>query len=210
MTMKEHWDSIYREKSAGEMSWTQLEPLVSLRLIREVCPSGRVIDVGGGTSVLAERLLDLGYEVAVLDISDQAIERCRKRLGAKANRIQWISADVAADPELGTFDVWHDRAVFHFLTSSGDRLAYKELLLKTIPVGGHAVIGSFALDGPEKCSGLDVQRYDAASLSTELGKNLALLKSEFEMHITPWGKPQSFQFSLFKRLGSPCQESALR
>jgi len=200
MNGKEHWDSIYQSKSEEEMSWTQPEPLMSLKLIGEVCSSGRVIDVGGGTSLLAERLLDRGYLVAVLDISEAAIERDRKRLGAKASHIQWITADVTAGPALETFDVWHDRAVFHFLTAPGDRAAYRRLLMKSVPMGGHAVIGSFALDGPEKCSGLEVRRYDGPMLAGKLGPHFALLKSVPEMHMTPWGKQQSFQFSLLERV----------
>jgi len=200
MNSKGHWDSIYQSKRDQEMSWTQDEPVICLRLIGEVCSSGRVIDVGGGTSVLAERLSDRGYRVTVLDISEAAIERSRKRLGAKASQIQWIAADVTAEPGLEVFDVWHDRAVFHFLAASNERAAYRRLLLQSVPVGGHAVIGSFALDGPEKCSGLEVRRYDGPMLAEELGPQFILLKSEPEMHITPWGKPQSFQFSLFKRI----------
>lgn len=200
MNAKEHWELIYQSKSEVEMSWTQPEPLMSLKLIGQVCPSGRVIDVGGGTSILAERLLDRGYKVAVLDVSEAAIERNRRRLGARASQIQWIIADVTVGLCLGTFDVWHDRAVFHFLTTPDDRVAYRELLLQTVPVGGYAVIGSFALDGPEKCSGLEVRRYDGPMLALELGPQFSLLTTESEMHLTPWGKPQSFQFSLFKRV----------
>jgi hypothetical protein len=200
MIRQEHWDSIYQSKCEAEMSWTQSEPLISLKLIGEVCPSGRVIDVGGGMSPLAERLLDLGYQVSVLDISSEALQRSRGQLGPKADGIQWIHADVTRAPSLGTFDLWHDRAVFHFLTSADDRAAYRSLLLKSLPVGGHAVIASFALDGPEKCSGLAVQRYDGPLLAAELGSEFALLKTEPEVHMTPWGKPQSFQFSLFKHI----------
>ncbi len=200
MNSKEHWDSIYQSKSGEEMSWTQLEPHLSLELIREVCSSGRIIDVGGGTSVLGEKLLDLGYDVTVLDISEAALERSRKLVGAKASNIQWVAADVTAEPNLAVFDVWHDRAVFHFLTYPCDRAVYRRLLLQSVPVGGHAVIGSFALDGPEKCSGLEVRRYDGPMLAEELGSQFALQKSESEMHTTPWGKQQSFHFSLFKRL----------
>ena len=200
MNGKEHWDSIYQSKSEEEMSWTQPEPLMSLKLIGEACSSGRVIDVGGGTSLLAERLVDRGYSVAVLDISEAAIESNRKRLGARGSQIHWLTADISAEPSLDTFDVWHDRAVFHFLTAPEDRAAYTRLLAQTLPVGGHAVIGSFALDGPEKCSGLEVRRYDGPMLALELGPQFALLKSEPEMHMTPWGKQQSFQFSVFKRV----------
>ncbi len=200
MNSKEHWDSIYRSKGDDELSWTQAEPLLSLKLIGEARPSGRVIDLGGGRSVLAERLVDRGYTVAVLDISEAALERNRNRLGAKANHIHWIAADVTAGPSLGVFDVWHDRAVFHFLTDAGDRAAYRRLLLQTVPVGGHAVIGTFALDGPLRCSGLEVRQYDGVMLAEELGEQFALLKSEPEVHLTPQGKRQSFQFSLFVRV----------
>jgi len=200
MSGKEHWDLLYRSKSDDELSWTQIEPVMSLNLIGEACSSGRVIDVGGGTSILAERLLDRGYTVAVADISEVALEHARNRLGAKASKILWIAADVSAGPSLGTFDVWHDRAVFHFLTASADRAAYRNLLAQTVPAGGHAVIGTFALDGPQKCSALEVQPYDGPMLAAELGPRFALLKSEPEIHVTPKGGRQSFQFSLFKRV----------
>jgi len=200
MNRKEHWDSIYRSKGDEDLSWTQPEPLMSVRLIREACPAGRVVDVGGGASVLSEWLLDRGYAVTVLDVSEAALERARKRLGPKAGQIHWIATDITVRPGLETFDVWHDRAVFHFLTVPADRAAYRDLLLQSVPPGGHAVIGTFALDGPEKCSGLEVRKYDGPLLAAELGPQFALLKSEPEVHVTPWGKPQSFQYSLFRRL----------
>jgi len=158
--MVRHWETVYTSKGDAELSWTQAEPAASLALIEEVCPAGRVIDVGGGTSLLAARLLDRGYAVTVLDISQAAIDRARQRLGARAGEVGWVVADVTAAPDLGTFDVWHDRAVFHFLTAPADRAAYAALLARTVPAGGHAVIATFALDGPEKCSGLEVRRYD--------------------------------------------------
>ena len=145
---KEHWETVYASKSDAELSWTQAEPLTSLSLIEEVCAAGRVIDVGGGVSVLAERLLERGYSVTVLDISQTALERARKRLGDRANEIHWMVADVTANPDLGFCDVWHDRAVFHFLIAAAERAAYTALLARTVPVGGHAVIATFALDGP--------------------------------------------------------------
>jgi 2-polyprenyl-3-methyl-5-hydroxy-6-metoxy-1,4-benzoquinol methylase len=197
---KEHWESVYQAKAEAQVSWTQPEPRLSLSLIREVCPRGRVIDVGGGTSVLAETLAEAGYSVAVLDISEAALDRARKRLGTRADRVDWIVADVTAAPDLGAFDVWHDRALFHFLTEPADRAAYVALLSRTIPVGGHAIIATFALDGPQTCSGLPVQRYDGQSLSSELGAGFELVTSVAEMHITPWGKPQSFQYSGFRRV----------
>jgi 2-polyprenyl-3-methyl-5-hydroxy-6-metoxy-1,4-benzoquinol methylase len=200
MSRQEHWESVYQKKGDSDLSWTQHEPRTSLALIREVCPTGRVIDVGGGTSPLAERLLDAGYSVAVLDVSAVAITRAQARLGARADDVQWIIADVTEPGELGTFDVWHDRAVFHFLTEAPDRTAYVALLSRTIPSGGHAVIATFAPDGPEKCSGLPVRRYDGESLATELGPGFRLIRTVAETHLTPWGKPQSFQYSVFKRL----------
>lgn len=196
---QEHWEAVYACKSDAELSWMQAEPATSLSLIAEVCPTGRVIDVGGGTSPLAERLLDRGYSVTVLDISKSAIDHARARLGTRADQVDWLVADVTAGPVLGTCDVWHDRAVFHFLTTPESRAAYVTLLKSTVPVGGHAVIATFALDGPEKCSGLEVRRYDGRMLAAELGPEFELCKSAREMHETPWGARQSFQYSLFKR-----------
>jgi len=199
MGRKEHWESVYGAKSDAELSWTQPEPSLSLSLIREVCPAGRVIDVGGGNSFLAERLLDRGYSVTVLDISEVATRHARERLAARANQVHWIVADVTAGPELDTFDVWHDRAVFHFLTEAADRASYVALLARTLPAGRHAVIATFAPDGPEKCSGLEVRRYSGLTLSVELGARFELLKTVPETHVTPRGVPQSFQYSVFKR-----------
>jgi SAM-dependent methyltransferase len=200
MGRKEHWESVYGSKSDAELSWTQPEPSLSLSLIREVCPAGRVIDVGGGNSLLAERLLDRGYSVTVLDISEVATRHARERLAVRANQVHWIVADVTAGPELDTFDVWHDRAVFHFLTEAADRASYVALLARTLPAGRHAVIATFAPDGPEKCSGLEVRRYSGPALSVELGARFELLKTVPETHVTPRGVPQSFQYSVFKRV----------
>jgi 2-polyprenyl-3-methyl-5-hydroxy-6-metoxy-1,4-benzoquinol methylase len=200
VAMIRHWDEIYTSKNDAELSWTQAEPATSLALIAEACSADSVIDVGGGTSLLAERLLDRGYAVTVLDISQAAIDRARQRLGDRATQVDWIVADVTAGPELGTFDVWHDRAVFHFLTTSEDRAAYVALLARTVSVGGHAVIATFALDGPEKCSGLEVRRYDGGALAAELGSGFRLLKTVPELHRTPWDARQSFQYSLFERV----------
>ena len=200
MRAQEYWESVYASKGDRDLSWTQPEPLMSLSLIGEACPTGRVIDMGGGASLLAERLLERGYSVTVLDISKTAIDRAKNHLGDRARQIEWIVADVTENPQLGSFDVWHDRAVFHFLTASADRTAYTTLLARAVAVGGHAVIATFALDGPEKCSGLEVRRYDGQTLAAELGPQFNLLKSVPEMHVTPWGGEQSFQYSLFKRV----------
>jgi 2-polyprenyl-3-methyl-5-hydroxy-6-metoxy-1,4-benzoquinol methylase len=200
VAMIRHWETVYTSKSDAELSWTQAEPATSLALIAEACSADSVIDVGGGTSLLADRLLDRGYAVTVLDISQAAIDRARQRLGTRAIEVDWIVADVTAGPELGTSDVWHDRAVFHFLITPGDRAAYVALLARTISVGGHAVIATFAMDGPEKCSGLEVRRYDGGTLAAELGPRFRLMKSVPELHRTPWNAAQSFQYSLLKRV----------
>ena len=200
MSAKDHWEFIYAARHDAELSWTQLDPQLSLSLIADVCPTGSVIDVGGGTSPLAGKLLDHGHSVAVLDIAEAAVTRGQKRLGPRASMIHWIVADITAGPDLGNFDVWHDRAVFHFLTNPKDRAAYVTLLNRTVPIGRHAVIATFAPDGPEKCSGLEVQRYSGLTLGTQLGSAFQLLKSVPQTHMTPWGKPQSFQYSVFERV----------
>ena len=165
-------------------------------------PGGGVIDVGGGASALAERLSDAGYRVAVLDVSPAALERAGARMGATAGRVRWVAADVTRAADVGAYDVWHDRACFHFLTEPADRAAYVALLRRTVPAaGGHAVIATFAPDAPPQCSGLDVVRYDGESLARELGTEFVLLKNVLETHHTPWGKPQSFQYSVFRRTG---------
>jgi SAM-dependent methyltransferase len=156
--------------------------------------------VGGGTSVLADQLLDAGYVVAVLDISAASLDRARKRLGTRADRVRWFVADVTAMPDVGTFDVWHDRAVFHFLTESADRSAYVALLARSVPVGGHAVIATFALDGPEKCSGLPVVRYSPETLAGELGSEFTLEDARLYRHVTPARVIQSFQYSRLRRV----------
>ena len=144
----EHWENIYATKGDAELSWTQFNPHRSLSLIRRVCPLGRVIDVGGGASILCDRLLDAGYTVDVLDISATALARARARLGPRAEKIRWIVADVTTNADVGTHDVWHDRAVFHFLTESADRAAYVALLRRSVSVGGQADFATFAPDGP--------------------------------------------------------------
>jgi len=156
--------------------------------------------VGGGASVLVDRLLDLPFgEIVVLDISETALGKARARLGERAGRVRWVVADVTESPELGSFDVWHDRAVFHFLTDPTDRRSYIELARKTVPEGGHLVIATFADDGPEQCSNLDVRRYNARSLASELGDGFTLVREARETHLTPGGKPQQFTFAVFER-----------
>jgi SAM-dependent methyltransferase len=202
MPRKDHWDAVYATKSNDEVSWYEVDPLLSLNLIQQVSPTpNSVIDVGGGQSLLVDRLLDIGIgKVAVLDISNVALDRTKDRLGGRAANVEWIEADVTSISNVGTFDLWHDRAVFHFLTEPKDREAYVELAVKSIPVRGHLIIGTFATDGPEKCSGLPVCRYDADSMASTLGNRFMLVSSQNHVHATPWGKEQHFFFGVFQRV----------
>ncbi len=202
MDRKYHWETIYTTKSDTEVSWYEIDPKVSFELIKLASPTcGRVIDVGGGQSFLVDKLLDARFEkVAVLDISEVALERTKSRLGERAKQVEWIVADVAAVQSIGTFDVWHDRAVFHFLKEQQDRKNYVELAARTVPFGGHLIVGTFALDGPLKCSGLEICRYDATLLSQEFGSAFKLVHEVAHTHTTPTGKPQKFIFGLFERI----------
>ena len=200
MSTKAHWEGIYSTKADSVVSWTQTDPRVSLRLIKDVLPCGAVIDIGGGTSVLAERLLEAGYAVMVLDISEAALRRAQLRLGEKSAQVRWLAADVTTVADIGRFDLWHDRAVFHFLTRPEDRKKYVELAERSIPVGGHLIISTFALNGPKECSGLPVQRYDGTTLAEQFGGGFALKKEVAETHVTPRAKPQSFIYAILKRV----------
>jgi len=199
---KAHWERVYSTKGEAEVSWYQDEPRLSLELIRAVVPAtgGRIIDVGGGTSVLVDRLLELPFEaIAVLDISETALGKARLRLGERARRVRWLSADMTDVDDLGTFDIWHDRAVFHFLTDVSDRKRYVELARRTVPEGGHLIVASFADDGPKRCSNLDVCRYNAESMAAELGEGFSLVREARETHTTPWGSSQAFFYGVFRR-----------
>lgn len=199
---KAHWDSIYSSCSEEGVSWYQRDPQLSLKLIREVAPGAqaRVIDVGGGASVLVDRLLELPFEnITILDISATALEKAKTRLGTRAEHVDWITADITDVGELGMFDVWHDRAVFHFLTNPEDQVKYVDVARRTIVPGGHLIIASFADDGPKQCSGLDVCRYNAATMANVLGKGFSLVRTAREIHTTPSGVPQSFFYGMFQR-----------
>jgi SAM-dependent methyltransferase len=199
---KSHWETVYSTKPETGVSWYQDEPRLSLELIGAVASAegGRIIDVGGGASVLVDRLVDFSFEeIAVLDISETALGKARARLGERAERVRWVVADATEAPDLGTFDVWHDRAVFHFLTDPTDRRSYAELARKTVPEGGYLVIATFADDGPRQCSNLDVCRYNARSLASELGEGFSLVREARETHTTPWGSSQPFLYGVFRR-----------
>ena len=199
---KAHWDRVYSTKGETGVSWYQAEPHLSLALIRAVAPSarGRIIDVGGGASVLVDRLLDLPFEkIAVLDLSETALSQAKARLGERAGRVEWIAADITETKTLGTFEIWHDRAVFHFLTDAADRRKYVERARQTVPRSGHLIIASFADDGPKQCSDLKVCRYNAETMAAELGEGFALVREAREMHATPWGSTQPFFYGVFRR-----------
>jgi hypothetical protein len=198
---KEHWEKVYATRSVTSVSWYQDEPRRSLEFIGAVAPAaGRIIDVGGGASVLVDRLLDLPFErIAVLDISQTALGKARSRLGERAERVEWIASDVTVVQEIGTYDIWHDRAVFHFLTDASDRKKYVALARRTVLEGGHLIIATFADDGPKQCSNLDVCRYHADSLRSELGEGFALVSSARETHTTPSGSLQPFFYGVFRR-----------
>ena len=200
MDPQEHWNSIYQTKAVTEVSWFESEPQVSTDLIKAVTPtSGSVIDIGGGASRLVDSLLAAGYDsLTVLDISAAALERAKARLASDADRVTWRVANILETNDLGQFDVWHDRAVFHFLTARADRQTYVEKASRSVRVGGHLIVGTFALDGPEKCSGLNVCRYDSAKLSDEFASRFKLLREISHTHVTPAGKQQQFIFCLFE------------
>jgi 2-polyprenyl-3-methyl-5-hydroxy-6-metoxy-1,4-benzoquinol methylase len=197
-----HWQNVYLTKVEREVSWSQESPEPSLGLI-ETYASGKgaaIVDIGGGASRLVDALRKRGYgNVTVLDLSEAALQSAKARLGADAASVQWVAADVTKWQPPQAFDVWHDRAAFHFLVDPRDREAYISRLHQGVKQGGHAIIATFALDGPEKCSGLPVQRYDHATLGVALGPTFELVHHQPHHHVTPWGAAQSFQFSVFIR-----------
>lgn len=197
-----HWDNVYATKGEAEVSWFQASPTISLEMIRAARPDhdAAIIDIGGGASRLVDTLLRDGYrDLAVLDLSANALNAAKKRIGAAASTVDWIVADATTWRPMKTYDIWHDRAAFHFLTDPHDRAAYVERLRTAVAPGGQVVIATFAPDGPEKCSGLPVQRHDSTSLAAELGPQFALVETRRETHHTPWDSTQAFQFSRFKR-----------
>ena len=202
VSRQRHWENVYATKGESEVSWFQETPVTSLELIKlagAIRTSG-IIDIGGGASRLADSLVSQGFEdVTVLDLSAAALAAARSRMGDNANQVTWIAADVTIWEPSRTYDVWHDRAAFHFLTDPEDQAAYVARLRRALRPGGHAIIGTFALDGPERCSGLAVSRHDAGSLAATLGGGFELIDTRRHEHITPWGTSQRFQFSTFRR-----------
>lgn len=196
MSGKQHWETVYSTKSAQNVSWYQAEASLSLQLIQAAvtAPDACIVDVGGGASTLVDNLLASGYQhLTVLDLSGEALAVAQKRLGDKSEVVTWIEADVTqANLPQHSMDLWHDRAVFHFLTDAADRKAYVAQVKRTVKPGGDLIVATFASDGPTQCSGLPVQRYTADALHAEFGSEFELLQHTEEHHRTPGGNLQHF------------------
>lgn len=202
MWSKNHWESIYSGAGSDELSWYQAYPTASLRLIASAAlpDDARIIDVGGGDARLVDALLDLGFSrMTVLDISPQALERARARLGERAGLVTWIEDDITSFRPTEKYDLWHDRAVFHFLTDTQDRQSYLRALADATAVDSQIIISTFAPEGPPKCSGLDVARYSGRSLADELGPDFELVEDFQQVHVTPKGAEQAFLHCLFRK-----------
>ncbi len=200
---KAHWENVYSTKDETAVSWFQETPSPSLELLDFIGAekSSAIIDVGGGASRLVDHLLARNFaNVTVLDLSAKALAASRARLGDEGDKVKWIAADATEWRPSEIYDIWHDRAAFHFLTGEDAQDAYLRRLRQALRPGGHAIIGTFALDGPEKCSGLPVCRHSPESLAALLGPDFALLDSRRHEHATPWASVQKFQFSAFRRI----------
>jgi len=198
MNLTEHWERVYATKRSDQVSWYRPHLDVSLRLIADAASTGRarIIDVGGGESTLVDDLLERGHDdVTVLDLSATAIEVARRRLGPNADHVRWLHGDATTCLlRRNAYDVWHDRAVFHFLTEPRDRAAYVRQVARAVRRGGHVIVATFGPAGPTKCSGLDVVRYDADALHGEFGARFELVEHVEEAHRTPWGSVQQFVY----------------
>lgn len=203
MSQKEHWEAAYQGGDPTDVSWYQLRPHNSLELIAatQAQRDGGILDVGGGASTLVDCLLADDYSnLAVLDLSASALAHARERVGTHAADVQWIEADVTTYQAPVKFAVWHDRAVFHFLTTAEDRRKYMAALRSALIPRGHVIIATFADDGPEKCSGLAVARYDETKLAAEFGADFELCETRRETHVTPWETEQRFIYCRFRAL----------
>jgi len=200
MDARSHWDAVYTTKAPDAVSWYRPHLEKSLEIIERIARdrSVYIIDVGGGESTLADDLLARGYQsVAVLDVSRTAIEVTKRRLGQTADRVQWVVGDITnVELPSNAYDVWHDRAVFHFLTTMEQRVAYVRQVARAVKPGGHVLVSTFGPEGPTKCSGLEVVRYDADSLHAQFGIGFRLLESLKELHNTPFGTTQQFLYCL--------------
>jgi 2-polyprenyl-3-methyl-5-hydroxy-6-metoxy-1,4-benzoquinol methylase len=198
MDLKEYWQGIHHTKGSTQVSWYQQSPTLSLQYIKNtgIDKKAEIIDVGAGASTLVDYLLEDSFQnITVLDISGEALEISKMRLGKQAELVNWLVADITKVklPHF-QFDVWHDRAVFHFLTNPQDRESYVNIVNHAVKLGGHVIVATFADDGPEKCSGLQVARYNSESLHDEFGNNFDLIDSTNEIHQTPFGTEQKFVY----------------
>ncbi len=199
---KTHWENVYGEKSSLEVSWFQKQPVLSLQLIQnaQLSQNDPIIDIGGGASTLVDYLSDGGYKnISVLDISGKALECTKTRLGDKAAQIEWFEDDITLFKPPHQFSLWHDRAVFHFLTDKADRNSYINILKNALNENGHLIIAAFSIGGPTKCSGLDIVQYDAEKLLAELGNDFKLIEQANETHMTPANNEQKFGYFHFIR-----------
>ncbi|MGD2117158.1 MAG: class I SAM-dependent methyltransferase [Chromatiales bacterium] len=199
---QQHWEQVYESRAEQQLSWFQPKPALSLRLIRSagLKKQDAIIDIGGGTSTLVDLLLQAGYtNLSVLDIAEKALRLSQQRLAQRAAAVNWIRADITAGLGNESYILWHDRAVFHFLTNPLDRDCYLAVLHAALLPGGFVIIATFSPQGPDECSGLPVQRYSTQMLSDLLGAEFQLLKQQVEVHQTPAGKRQDFIYCLFQR-----------
>lgn len=199
---KTHWEHVYSTRKPHEVGWYQAYPDVSLKMIvaTNVAKNSAIIEVGGGASFLVDELLELGYEnLTILDISAAAIEMVKSRLGGKAEAVKWLASDITCFAPPQQYQIWHDRAVFHFLTQAAERRNYLRAASAALPPGGHLIMATFALDGPPQCSGLDVVRYSPESLQQEVGGDFELMESFGGIHVTPSAGKQSYTFCHFMR-----------
>ena len=197
---KKHWESVYETKNPDQVSWTQETPKTSLEFIHSfgLNKNSKIIDVGGGDSKLVDHLLEEGFNnITVLDISERAIAKAKNRLGKKANKVNWIVSDITEFEPHSSFDVWHDRATFHFLTT--DQQIKKYIKIVTKCVSGYLIIGTFSSNGPRKCSGLDIKQYDKEELTMELKNGFDKIQCVTEDHLTPFNTTQNFLFCSFKK-----------
>jgi 2-polyprenyl-3-methyl-5-hydroxy-6-metoxy-1,4-benzoquinol methylase len=201
--LKAHWEKIFGRKSSSEVSWYKPHLNISLQLIERsgIDKSASIIDIGGGDSALVDDLLEAGYaNVTVLDISQAALDRARMRLGDRAGTVTWLNTDITqAELPAKSYDLWHDRAMLHFLINPDARSAYINLCKQAVKPGGSIIIATFADDGPEQCSGLPTMRYSSEELQQQFGSSFHLIEIVPEMHITPHGKQQSFVYCLLKK-----------
>lgn len=200
--LKSHWEHIYSKKEFEETSWFQENPEISLNIIQSLGLSKEapIIDIGGGNSYLIDHLLELGYEnVSVLDISETALEKAKTRLGEKAQNVNWISSDVTKHTFEKTYEVWHDRAAFHFLTEDTQVENYISKLKSSLKSGGYFILGTFSENGPSKCSGIEVKKYASDEMKQLFEKDFEIVRLENLDHKTPWDAVQNFTFGLFRK-----------